>query len=68
MPQAGSVTAKSVQKNRKWVQEEAQISFYTLTAKYAVLEKFLKIDVNTLTPIECMQTLLELVELAKQDT
>ncbi len=65
MPQA-EVTAKSVKKP-KMVQEEAQISF-TPAAKHAVLEKLEQIDVNTLTPIECMQTLFELSQLAKQDT
>ena len=65
MPQA-EVTAKSVKK-AKTVQEEAQISF-TPAAKHAVLEKLEQIDVNTLTPIECMQTLFELSQLAKQNT
>ena len=65
MPQA-EVTAKSVKKP-KMVQEEAQISF-TPAAKHAVLEKLEQIDVNTLTPIECMQTLFELSQLAKQNT
>ena len=65
MPQA-EVTAKSVKKP-KVVQEEAQISF-TPASKHAVLEKLEQIDVNTLTPIECMQTLFELSQLAKQDT
>ena len=65
MPQA-EVTAKSVKKE-KTVQEETQISF-TPAVKHAVLEKLEQIDVNTLTPIECMQTLFELSQLAKQDT
>ncbi len=55
MPQA-EVTAKSV-KTKSGVQEEAQISF-TPASKHAVLEKLEQIDVNTLTPIECMQTLV----------
>ncbi len=45
---------------------QEQLTFEPV-CKSAALQKLQQIDVNTLTPIECMQTLFELSQMAKQE-
>lgn len=54
-------------KKHRQTQEEPQELQLTLTPpnETEIMEKLKKLDVNTLTPIECMNTLFELATLAK---
>ncbi len=63
MPQT-QVTAKKT--NEHPAKGESQLSFIAST-QHAALKKLQKLDVNTLTPIECMQTLFELSQLVKEE-
>jgi DNA mismatch repair protein MutS len=52
---------------KREVVSDAQMSFDMSTADNEIVEELKKIDVNTLTPIEAMSTLFELVKKAKEN-
>ena len=61
-----SGTQLPVQPKQTPIQQEAQLSFAAVQ-KPEVLRCLEEIDVNALTPIECMQKLFELSQLAKRE-
>ena len=66
--EAGHDVSAPAQRGRKKQEEEAPQLALVPSAEREIMDRLRELDVNTLTPIECMTQLFELTTLAKKDT